>query len=385
MNKLKTSVGGITFETPLLLASGYITETPDFCLRSKRFGCAGMVTRSLKEHVPPERSRVPSPRYSIFGQTSMLNCEWGNEHPWTNWRDGWADKVRSSGNRLIISFSGRDIAGCANLIRAFAEQADAFEINVSCSHSGALHGNLNLDFDHLRELLRTIRPITKIPIWLKLSYSPIVVEMAKVGQEEGADAIVCTNTIGPGLLIDIETGLPKVGIRGGAGGVSGPAIFPIAMRCVYEISQAVSIPVVGVGGISSAEDVLQMMMAGASAVQLYTLPALKGPRSFKAIKEGLIGFLDTHAQYGSLRDIIGLSHNMAKSHRFIAPIPKVSIDKCTGCGICISSCAFGAIKLTNSGEGPKAEIKSNCTSCNACLGVCPPELGAISTIFNNHG
>ncbi|MCX6715573.1 MAG: hypothetical protein NT077_00985 [Candidatus Taylorbacteria bacterium] len=108
---MSTRVGSISFDTPLLVASGYITETPSFFLRASRFGCAGMVTRSLKETVSPERSRVPAPRYGIFERRSMLNCEWGNEHHWTNWRDGWADNVRETGKRLIISLSGRDIVG----------------------------------------------------------------------------------------------------------------------------------------------------------------------------------------------------------------------------------------------------------------------------------
>lgn len=378
---LQTSVGPINFETPLLVASGYITETPSFFLRAVRFGCAGMVTRSLKEYVPPERSRVPAPRYSIFDQKSMLNCEWGNEHPWTNWKESWCKEVRSTNKPLIISLSGRDIKGCGNLIKEFNGRADAFEINVSCSHSGALHGNLNLDFEHLRTLLRSVKPLTQMPIWLKLSYSPFVVEMAVEAEKEGADAIVCTNSVGPGLLIDIETGHSKVGIKGGAGGVTGPAIFPIALRCVYEISKAVSIPVVGVGGISSAEDVLQMMMAGASAVQLYTLPALRGPRAFKQVKLELAKYLADHPQYRSMSDIIGLSHDKAQSHKFQAPIPVVSEEKCTGCGVCVPSCAFDAIKLTGKNGSTKASIKSNCIGCNACLGVCPIEIAAISTTF----
>lgn len=380
--KLQTNVGGVVFNTPLLVASGYITETPDHFMRAERFGCAGIVTRSLKERLPPERAQVPAPRYSVYGQTSMLNCEWGNEHPYSNWKNGWAQKVRSTGKPLIISLSGRDIQGCIKLMQEFEGLADAFEINVSCSHSGALHGNLNFDLKHLQELLGKIRKVTKTPIWLKLSYSPFVVEMAAEAEKYGADAIVCTNSVGPGLLIDVHTGLPKIGIKGGAGGVTGPAIFPIALRCVYEISKVVRIPVVGVGGISSAEDVLQMMMAGASAVQLYTLPALKGPRVFKQIREGLEDYLTASPIHSRLSEIIGLSHKMAETHRLTAPAPIVSDERCTGCGVCIPSCAFGAIKLSSKGGGPaKAVIKQNCIGCNACVGVCPPELGAITTSY----
>jgi dihydroorotate dehydrogenase/NAD-dependent dihydropyrimidine dehydrogenase PreA subunit len=340
-----------------------------------------MVTRSLKEHVPPERAQIPAPRYALHGGQAMLNCEWGNEHPWTEWRDGWAKKVKGTEKPLIISLSGRDIEGCANLITVFGDIADGFEINVSCSHSGALHGNLNLDFNHLRLLFGKIRSATRKPIWLKLSYSPFVVEMAAEGEKVGADAIVCTNSIGPGLLIDVNTGLPKVGIKEGAGGVTGPAIFTIALRSVYEISKTVRIPVVGVGGISSADEVIQMMMAGASAVELYTLPALKGPKVFGEIVKGLGKFLDSHPKFNSLSQIVGYSHGKSAQHRFEAPVPTVIKEVCTGCGICIPSCAFDALSLSRTSRKVTAVIHDNCISCNACVGVCPPGLAAITTHY----
>jgi len=98
---LKTSVTGIEFDSPLVLASGYITETPDFFLRSIRHGCAAMVTRSLKK---TPRGEVTTPRYYVpNGASFMLNAEWGNEHPWTRWRDTWAVEVSNTGLPLIVS------------------------------------------------------------------------------------------------------------------------------------------------------------------------------------------------------------------------------------------------------------------------------------------
>jgi dihydroorotate dehydrogenase subfamily 1 len=375
-------VGAIKFDTPLLLGSGYITEKPDFFLRAKRHGCAAMITRSLKKKVPVERAVIPAPRYAVRG-TTMLNCEWGNENPWTSWRDGWVDQVSASGSPLIVSLSGRDIEGCANLVSVFSEMAvSAFEVNISCSHSGALHGNLNVDFEHIQELMVRIRPLTKKPIWIKLSYSPFVVTMAEVAAENGADAIVCTNSVGPGLFIDVESQLPVLGIQGGAGGVTGKAIFPIALRCVYEISQAVSIPVVGVGGIWSSDDVLQMMMAGASAVQLYTKPALEGPIIYKHIMQGLNQYLLDHSEIKSLQELVGIAHRKRSVHQFKAPAPQVIAENCIGCAVCAPSCAFNAIDFQKRPDGPAlAVINKNCIGCNACVGVCPPELEAIKAVY----
>lgn len=381
MNILKTKVGSVEFDTPLILASGYITETPFFFLKAKQFGCAGMVTRSLKENVPYERLLTPVPRYAVINGDTMLNCEWGNEQPWTHWYGSWAKQVKDSGVPFVVSLSGRDIDGCKRLIRKFDEiGVNAYEVNISCAHSGTLHGNLNINKFHLKDVMESIRPLTETPIWIKLAYSPWIVEMAQEAERSGANAIVCTNTIGPGLLIDTETSQPRLGIKGGAGGVSGKAIFPIALECVYQISQHIHIPVVGVGGIGTAEDVIQMLMAGATAVQLYTLPALKGPAVFGEIIRGLKGFLQRHPEYKTITDLTGISHQWRQDHNFYALKPVISEEKCGGCKNCYASCAFDAIVLKEGDNNHvTATINENCISCNACSGVCPPEFNAIKS------
>lgn len=380
---LKTQVGSVSLQTPLLLASGYITEMPEFFTRAQPYGCSGMVTRSLKQHVPPERSRITAPRYAVFGQDNMLNCEWGNEKPWTEWRDGGVRQVQDTGCPIIVSLSGRDLESCSHLIKAFDELGvDAYEINISCSHSGALHGNLNVDVLHLEQLMKKVRGVTNTPIWIKLSYSNLLLSMAQCAQKLGADAIVCTNSIGPGMLIDTKTAKPKLGIKGGGGGVTGKAIFPIALWCVHQLSQNLTIPVVGCGGIFTADDVVQMLMAGASAVQLYTAPALKGPIVFKRITAGLRMFLAKNPEYASIEDLVGLTLGKTSEHRFSSPRPVVIEEKCTGCGICVQSCAFDALTMIRRADRkPLAVIADNCISCNACVGVCPPKFDAIMASF----
>lgn len=382
--KTEVTVGSVRFQTPLLLGSGYITETPDFFLRAKPEGCSGIVTRSLKEHVPPERSRIPAPRYAIHEQTSMLNCEWGNERPWREWLDYGAATVQLAGSPVIISLSGRDPEGCARLMQEFDRiGVDAFEVNVSCSHSGALHGNLNVDFEHLRHLMSVIRPATRSPLWIKLSYSPHLVGMGLLAEELGADAIVCTNSVGPGMLIDTRTSRPQVGMQGGGGGLSGQAIFPIALWCVHQLATAVRIPIVGVGGIATADHVVQMLMAGASAVQLYTAPALLGPRVFSKIMRQLREFMLTHPEYdGSVASLTGRTIPYTREHRFSAPVPRVLEERCTGCTVCVEACAFNAIDMVErEGGRPLAVINDACISCNACVGACPPKWGAIVPTF----
>jgi dihydroorotate dehydrogenase (NAD+) catalytic subunit len=380
---LNTNVGKLQFGTPLLLASGHITETPDFFLKANKFGCSGMVTRSLKKNIPSERLNTPTPRYAIFDQESMLNCEWGNSNPWTNWFDRGVSQVKNTGCPIIISLSGRNIDDCCDLIKSFDKlSVNAYEINISCSHSGSLHGDLNIDMLHLRAILKKIRNLTATPIWIKLSYSNSLIQMAEVAEQFGANAIVCTNSIGPGLLIDTKTAKPKLGIKNGAGGLTGKAIFPIALWCVSQLYKNLDIPIIGCGGIFTADQTIQMLMAGASAVQLYTAPALKGPDIFKHITSGLQEFLDDNQKYGCLKDIVGIAAGKPTENQFTSPVPIINAQKCTGCGICLAACAFKALELLpRPGKNPLASIKESCVSCNACAGVCPPQSKAIQSFF----
>lgn len=372
-NQLRVNVTGIEFSSPLLLASGYITETPDFFLKSIRRGCAAMVTRSLKKN---PRGEVTAPRYYVPKDAGyMLNAEWGNEYPWTRWRDEWADRIAGTGKPLIISLSGRNVAECVELIAAFNSlPISAYEINVSCPHSGFLHGNLNVDFSHIRELVTAVVKASAQPVWVKLGYSSFITEMAKEAEACGADAIVSTNSIGPGLAIDTHTTKLALGIQGGRGGVSGKAIFPIALESVWTLRQALSIPVIASGGVSDADGVLQMLMAGASAVQLYTEPALLGPKVFSRIRAGLHEYCTSHAT--TISEIVGASLKWADAeHAFTARPPVVIESLCTGCGLCGPACVFDAISFIRQGRGKHslAVIEENCITCNACIGVCPEQ------------
>ena len=363
----RVKVGKVELRTPLILASGHITETPDFYANT--IDCAGMVTRTLKEFPPPDRKETPSPRYVVFDNGhSMLNCEWGNSIPWTEWRDHGVNRVKELGGVVIVSLSGRDIESCCHLIKEFDKLGvDAYEINISCAHFGALHGNLNVDFTHMDELLGTIRPLTTTPIWVKLSYSDVLTDMAKRAEKLGADAIVCTNSIGPGMFINIETAAPALGVKGGAGGVTGRVIFPIALRCVYELASSINIPIVGSGGISSAEDVIQMLMAGASAVELYTEPAINGPDVFVKIMEELKEYFYNNC-YRTCNDIIGKALHKRDEHSFARHPAIIDLDSCISCGRCASACNFGAIIEANH-QTFKYDIRK-CVGCTACASVC---------------
>lgn len=387
MQELTTQIGSVKLDTPLLLAAGHITETPEFFLDASKLACAGMVTCSLRESLPADR-RNASPRYAIFDSGhSMLNCEWGSSIPWSYWRDYGVGVVKSAGGAIIVSLSGRDINSCAKLIREFDKVGvDAYEINISCAHSGAIYGDLSIDFPHVQKLMMKIRRMTKTPLWVKLSYSSLLLDMAKFVEKHGADAIVCTNGIGPGMFIDIKTATPRLGIMGGAGSVTGRVIFPIALNCVYQLAKTVDIPIIGCGGITSANEAIQMLMAGAKAVELYTEPALHGAEIFTEIAAGIRNYLSNESESGqpacSLDNLIGVALHARDESCYTSNIPTITDWQCaicndwqcSACRRCVKACNFGAIEVKPASRTPI--INEKCVGCSVCADVC--WAGAIS-------
>lgn len=183
-------------------------------------------------------------------------------------------------------------------------QVGWFEVNVSCPnvHGGGM--SFGTDPKAAAQVTAAVRHVTKKPIIMKLSPNVTdITEIAKACESEGADGISLINTL-LGMKIDLKTKKPV--IKNKMGGFSGPAIKPVAVRMVYQVYEAVNIPVVGMGGIQSAEDVIEFMLAGASAVEVGA-SNLINPRACKEIIESLPGVMDKY-RIKSLKEIIGAAH-----------------------------------------------------------------------------
>ncbi|MDE6695451.1 MAG: dihydroorotate dehydrogenase [Muribaculaceae bacterium] len=180
---------------------------------------------------------------------------------------------------------------------------DIIEVNVSCPnvHNGGMA--FGTSAEQAAEVTRAVKATVKKPVFIKLSPNVTnIVEIAKACEEAGADGLTLINTL-LGMRININTGSPVIANK--MGGFSGPAVFPVAVRMVYQVSQAVSIPVMGCGGVSSAEDVVEMMMAGATAVQIGSAN-LVDPLACKKIAEEL-PLLLKKLKINNIKDIIGIS------------------------------------------------------------------------------
>jgi len=184
---------------------------------------------------------------------------------------------------------------------------DALELNVSCPHAmGGCGSTIGQDPLLTAEIVRSVKRSVKIPVFVKLTPNVNdIVEIALHAQDAGADALTLINSLGPGMRIDIETGKPI--LKNKFGGLSGPAIKPVAIRCVYDVFDSVDIPIIGVGGIRDHEDVLEFLYAGASCVQIGTSIMYEGIEIFGKILNGLERFMDERG-YGSVDELVGIAH-----------------------------------------------------------------------------
>ena len=223
------------------------------------------------------------------------------------------------------------------------------------------------DISPIINALRAAKDAVDVPVFLKLSPHPNIQQIAVALEDAGADGLVMINSFGPCLSIDLETGLPLMGSKDGFGWLSGAAIKPLALRCVYEAARVVRIPIFGVGGVSNGRDAAEMFMAGASAVQVCTEAILRGPTVYGKIAKELNAFLDGHG-YSSVEEIKGLTiRKMAERGAPKAEgSPSVDMERCSLCGQCEISCPYGAIS-----QDEELHIdQEKCFMCGLCVSRC---------------
>ena len=206
-----------------------------------------------------------------------------------------------------------------------------------------------------------------IPVLVKVSANwPDLLEVVASCLQAGADGITAIDSIGPALRVDVETGRP---VLGSFAWLSGAAIRPIAMRAVAEIGLRHEVPVVGTGGVGRAEDVVEMVMAGATAVGAHTAPLLQGLDWFGETLARLERWLEEHG-HARLADLRGLALPYLREPASRAPLTfAFDAATCTRCGRCVTVCAYGARHLTPQGEMLLDE--DLCRSCGLCASVCP--------------
>ncbi len=355
---LETELAGLKLRNPILPAAGPIVRDGHSLLEIANKGAGGLVSKT----VSTEPAEVPRPNMAKIGD-SLINAELWSEIPLEQWLEEEFPKAKEAGLPLIasIGYTAEDIEEIAPQIAEVG--VDGLELSTHY---------LGDDPAPIVEAVEAAKAKTDLPVFVKLSPHVLdISEFAEAAEEAGADGIVAINTVGPTLNIDINTESPLMGSENGYGWLSGPAIKPIAVRCVADIARAVDIPVVGVGGIKDEQDVAEFLMAGASAVQVCTGAITRGTKIFGLIADDLTKFMNARG-YDSIDELSGVALKNLPDEpiRTSAKQPDVLTSKCTGCGLCVKHCPYDAVKIV----GGSARIDpANCTGCGLCVSVCPPE------------
>lgn len=283
-----------------MLASGILGISQSIFERLYHENIGAIVTKSIS--VKPMKG-YPNPTVIPLGGGSYLNAV-GLSNPGV---DAFSREL--SNNKIIpifISLVGSSEKEFSKMVEAFdALNILGYEINLSCPHVSKMGMEVGDDPEAVNKIVKTVRMNTNKPISVKVGVGSIdVVELARVAVDAGADIITAINTL-RAMSIDIETMMPILSNR--IGGLSGNAIKPIGIRCVYEISKKLEVPVIGCGGVSSWKDVVEYMIAGASAVQIGSVLGSSGPRIFNQITTGLKKYVEKK-QLKNIGEIIGISH-----------------------------------------------------------------------------
>jgi dihydroorotate dehydrogenase (NAD+) catalytic subunit len=304
---LAVDVVGTRFANPIILAAGtagYGLEL-EGVMRLGRLG--GIVTKAVS--VAP-RAGAPAPRVAEFGG-GMINAVGlanpGLEEARTRRLPDLLDFLGGTGPRVIVNVVGSAVEDFATVVRGLEETAwerrapDAYELNVSCPNVRAGGMEFGADPATLRAVVEGARRATRLPLLVKLSPAlPDIVSAARVAVDAGADGLTLVNTL-PGLVIDVERRRPALGF--GTGGVSGPGLLPVGVLATWKVSRALpGVPLVGVGGVASATDALQYLMAGASLVGIGTA-AMRDPRVPERVVADLAKWCARHGT--TVRALVG--------------------------------------------------------------------------------
>jgi dihydroorotate dehydrogenase (NAD+) catalytic subunit len=300
---LATRVGSVELPNPILTASGTSGHGAELDAYFPLERLGAIVVKSLAAEPWPGN---PAPRLHEAG-AAMLNSV-GLQGPGVaSWLQHDLPKLHDARARVVVSLWGRTVEEYEKAALALAGAPDdivAVEVNLSCPN---LDGGTHLFAHSERDTHDAIAAVTSVldrPVWAKLTaHVTDITVIAAAAMAAGAGALTITNTM-LALAIDPETRRPRLGVAGGGGGLSGPAIHPIAVRAVHDVHRALpDAPIVGVGGVSTGVDAVELLLAGASAVQVGTA-TFADPRAPLRVLEELMGWCAEHGVH-AVREIIG--------------------------------------------------------------------------------
>jgi len=296
---LEINLSGLKLKSPIILASGILGVSYSSMKRIFNAGIGAVTSKSIG---PRPRKGFRNPSILEVYPGTFLNAV-GLGNPGIDNFLSEIKEIKEFNIPLIVSVFGDTDKSYLN-VATKAEQAgaDAIEINISCPHAEV--SSIGIDRDLTYSVVKTLKEKLEVPLFVKLN--PNVTDIGEIAlgaEKAGADGVVAINTLSA-MVIDINTKRPI--LAHGSGGLSGKAIHPIAIKKVYDLYKLLTIPIIGCGGISTWKDVVEFILAGASAVQIGSA-FYKGVEIIDEINNSLINFLENNG-YKSISELIGLSH-----------------------------------------------------------------------------
>ena len=300
MADIRTNIAGLQMVNPVMTASGTFGYGLEFADLVDLSQIGGIIMKGTTLN-PREGNDYPRMAETASG---MLNCVGLQNKGVDYFCEHIYPKVKDIPSNMIVNVSGSspdDYAACAARINEL-DAIPAIELNISCPNVKQGGMAFGVTTEGASQVVKAVRKVYDKTLIVKLSPNVTsIADIARSVEDAGADAVSLINTL-MGMSIDIERRKPRLSIN--TGGLSGPAVKPVAVRCVWQVAKAVQIPVIGLGGIMSAEDAIEFFMVGASAIEIGTGNFINPAISVK-VAQGISNWLDCH-HLESLHDIIGI-------------------------------------------------------------------------------
>lgn len=298
---IEVKMGRLHLSNPTVLASGVHGSSLTKVLQALKVGAGAAVTKSIG---PAPREGYPEPTL-VEVEAGMVNAA-GLPNPGAQNFSEQLTQTNGKGLPIIVSVFGGDEKEFTSVVKGLdGNDFAAFEMNLSCPHVSGVGTEIGHYPEEVSKVTKAVKASTKKPVFAKLSpNTDRLIEVARAAVDAGADGLTAINTL-RAFPIDVETGRPA--LSNGFGGLSGGAIRPVALRCVYELREEFDVPIMGCGGVATWEDAVQFFLAGANAVQLGT-STIRRFDIFHDVNLGVISYLERKG-ITKLEDLVGGAHN----------------------------------------------------------------------------
>ena len=353
---LTTTIFGIEMQSPIIVGSGPLSYGAEGMIRLHEAGAGAVVTKTIRD----EPARNPYPHISETDKNFLINAEKWTDISGAEWIDREIPEAKKAGVVVVASIGHTPDEIEHWLVPADEAGADFFEI-------------VSYRPETIKPMAELAKRLTDKPVVVKISPNwTDATATARELLEMGVDGITAMDSIGPVLSIDIESARPQVAGKRGFGWLSGAGIKPITMRYVAEIADSTDKPVIGLGGVMKADDAVEMLMAGASAVGVCTALILKGVDYIKTLNEGIVKRLE-ELGYASLQEVRGAAlPNLYEEEVFRKFEFYYDKQLCIACNRCVVVCPYEARSLDLETKEMGLDTY-RCRYCGLCTSVCPTD------------